>query len=286
MSVTSAIHMCFDILHWHLLRSHKVQVVDKATEVIHGLDQQSYFVCSGYLPTEKVEQLRQRIEAARTQLEQSGEASNKLHDYNMVHSKVRWTGVDKTVPEAAAYANDPFILRVAEIFHGEPTRNQKCTYDVKRFNKHFVEGDLDQIELGDHLWHVDRPYGVLKTMLFLRDVTENDGPFEIIPGSHRPLNNGFAGFMRWLSIAVKFYIFNRGPGPYAQPGNERNTFRAEKAVRLTGKAGDLVFVNTGAWHHGPELAPNGHRQVLWNYLYSQHKLSRNPFLKRLLGKRP
>lgn len=255
----------------------------KVDEVISELTRNSFYIYKGWLPKNELENLRGSCRASFKYKKESAE-SNSFTNYNIVHKKTRWTGIDADVDLVRDYKNNKFILDVAEKFHDERVAVLKTTYEQKEYNREQEDGSLSEIEVGDHLWHVDRPYGVLKTMLLLSDIDEEDGPFEIASGSHHLFSNGFLSFIYWLKIFIVYFCFGFGKGPYAEPNKENRYFPLKNINRLKGNAGDLVFVNTGAWHRGSSFSKNGYREVIWNYIYSQNRLTRIKIFRKLLGK--
>jgi hypothetical protein len=276
--------MFFDTIEWHILRKREVNADEDIQDILLALDKDSFYIYEGFMQKEELSELKINIQNKFNDIKNTPDVDKNLHSYNMVHDKVRWATVDQYVDLANKYKNNTFILKVAEKFHNENIQVLKTTYDVKHFNLEQEKGGLSEIELGDHIWHIDRPYGVLKTMLLLEDVTDDDGPFEIISGSHRPFSDGALRFFNWLKIFICYYCFDLGYGPYAEPGHESIYFNTNKLTRLRGNAGDLIFINTAAWHRGPQLSLQGYREVLWNYIYGQNKLSRNIVLRKILGK--
>ena len=57
---------------------------------------------------------------------------------------------------------------------------------------------------------------------------------------------------------------------------EKKYFDKSDVVSLTGKAGDVFFVNTGAYHRGSFVDKDREREVIWVYCYNEN------FLKKIL----
>jgi hypothetical protein len=82
----------------------------------------------------------------------------------------------------------------------------------------------------------DEPYGGCICFLYLDDVTLENGPARVVPGSHKTLN--------WPDAYVD--VMARHPDE----------------VYLTAKAGWLVAVNLHLWHSGTDNNSGGRRRVL------------------------
>ena len=95
--------------------------------------------------------------------------------------------------------------------------------------------------LGEHLYHIDRGYGVLKFCLFLNDINIQNGPFCIVPGSHKWSVN-FRNFFYRL-----FHFFIEGKNDKIPHSKVHKYFNKSDEKKLVGKAGDLLVVNTGAF---------------------------------------
>lgn len=112
-------------------------------------------------------------------------------------------------------------------------------------------------------WHRDSLYGQFKAIVYLSDVGIDNGPFEILAGSHH---------LSWqIHDILRFGL---------DPTNSRlsDTF-AKRIVesrpwafrRVTAPAGTAIVVNTNAIHRGsPILA--GRRYALTNYVYPEFQL--------------
>lgn len=283
--VSRLINYIYDTIYYHLFAARKNDIVNPEINlIISALNDKSYFIYENYLSELELDEYKKDCENAfntRVNIDELEE----FVEYNMVHKKIRWPGIDESVCCARKYKNNKFIEEVALYFHKEKTKVLKTTFEKKEHNRPPEGGGLSKIELGDHLWHIDRPFAVLKTMLLLSDVNDEDGSLEIIAGSYKPFSHGLIGFIHWFKIFLFYFCFNFGYGPYAEPEKLSNHFNEKNRVRLKGKAGDLIFVNTGAWHRGSELKTNGYREVLWNYIYCQNRLSRINILRRILGRK-
>jgi hypothetical protein len=127
-------------------------------------------------------------------------------------------------PDLLAWGLDPALLRAAELYFGAPVAYRGLT-----FRRDLADGQ--QIET--RLWHIDgEDRRILKVIVYLNDVNEDNGPFEYVPrdkvprGAPHALDNG-----RILDDEMERFV----PRP------------AWKAC--TGKRGTAVLVDTHAVYH-------------------------------------
>jgi len=109
-------------------------------------------------------------------------------------------------------------------------------------------------------WHVDSHTVQFKAMIYLTDVTDDNGPFEIIPGSHKPW--WFLQFLlrNWFRLDSITRFNNKMVEGY-------------KTYRILGKKGTLLLFNPLLIHRGAPLY-GGERYALTNY-YVDSRVSKN-----------
>jgi hypothetical protein len=112
-------------------------------------------------------------------------------------------------------------------------------------------------------WHRDSLSPQFKTILYLTDVSLDEGPFELVPGSHRLLN--VAGDILAHSLGSRIRLSEAE----VQHIIERHYPRG--VATLTGEAGTLLLVDSSAIHRGRPIA-KGERVALTNYYYPAHPL--------------
>lgn len=107
-------------------------------------------------------------------------------------------------------------------------------------------------------WHKDSYGKQYKSILYLNDVTYENGPFELVLNS----NKTFFNFNMFFKINKRF--------PNTRFENEEVmkliNFDQKKIMRITGKAGTLILVDTSLLHRGSPIK-NGIRYALTNYFY-------------------
>ncbi len=109
-------------------------------------------------------------------------------------------------------------------------------------------------------WHKDAYSKQFKSIIYLTDVTEENGPFQIIENSNSNL------FMLNLFFKLK----NKYPSTRFTNEDIDKILDGSnnKVIELTGKAGTLIMFDTSYIHRGKPLQ-NAKRYALTNYFYPQ-----------------
>ena len=162
------------------------------------------------------------------------------------------------------YGCDPFLWDVVRAFYG----NVPITHQIM-YQHTWYDGSLEEkkergdfIGLGREGYHIDSSRHTIKTILLMSDVTEENGPLIYYPNSHR-LSFGKVGRLKYKKLLRN--IFQYTPFTlYVKPDEEKEYKLNENSVSITGKKGDLFFVETYGFHKG-SILKSGYRKVLWNY---------------------
>jgi hypothetical protein len=168
----------------------------------------------------------------------------------------RLFGVDRASPLLRAFAEHPELVALSHAFYA--TERGSCV--TLGAHLPFTQGNLGSGEG----WHRDSLAPQFKAILYLTDVSIDNGPFELIPGSHRPLRMARdivlarLGARTRLSDAEVEEVAQRYP---------------EGVATVTGAQGTLVLANSSAIHRGRPIAA-GERVALTNYYYPSHPLPR------------
>jgi hypothetical protein len=120
-------------------------------------------------------------------------------------------------------------------------------------------------------WHRDDINFQFKAIIYLCDVDNNNGPFQLLENS-----NTFLSMIK-DSIKSKFNILN------TRIKNNNIALLDQKRVKtITGKAGTLILVDTSLIHRGKPLI-NGFRYALTNYYYPYYQVEsmKNHFLPKI-----
>lgn len=170
-----------------------------------------------------------------------------------VRSDRRLFGANRASPELRRFAEHPRLVTLAREFYARPAVScitLAAHLPYREHNQGSGEG-----------WHRDSHRPQFKSILYLTDVSEDTGPFQIVAGSHRT-------FDMLLDTAIE----------RLEPRTTRlEDSLVESIVRrryprgidsITGAAGTLIVVNTSAIHRGKPIA-QGERYALTNYYYAE-----------------
>lgn len=104
-------------------------------------------------------------------------------------------------------------------------------------------------------WHRDAFGAQFKAIIYLSDVTEKNGPFEIIPKSHKLIS-----IMKLVGSGFLKFKQNR-----ISDGEMLNVqSKIEKSVQVCGKAGTVIIFNSTTIHRGHPIL-SGKRIAATNY---------------------
>lgn len=159
-------------------------------------------------------------------------------------------GIEQILPVARTLAQDINFLELGELVNREQTY---CAFTLGNW----LENGEDGSSGGG--WHRDAFHGQYKALLYLTDVTEDNGPFELLPGSHH-LTSVLAG----IEKAGLGYMQNRL--------SDAEACRLEELLQtpskpITGGAGTLVLFNSSSVHRGRPIR-SGERLAFTNYYFS------------------
>ena len=117
-------------------------------------------------------------------------------------------------------------------------------------------------------WHRDAFYSQFKAMVYLTDVEETNGPFEILKGSHR-----LGNILKDMKIAKLDFHQYRLENTHIEAliNSRRYTLNP-----LTGPAGTLIYFDSSAIHRGRPLE-QGKRVSLTTYFYEKSRIGPDLF---------
>ncbi len=173
-------------------------------------------------------------------------------------SDIRIFGSEKISNKIFKYFDDNMCRQIGNCYYKGELKNL-MTMANKTI---FVENN----EGSGQGWHRDGLNFQYKSILYLVDVNENNGPFELIKKSQKDLNI--------LKSCLKFNLnpFNtRISNEIVNKIISKSNYNCLKTI--TGEAGDLILVDTSLIHRGRPLK-NNKRLALTNYYYPKHLINR------------
>jgi hypothetical protein len=212
--------------------------------VERSLETDGIAVVEGYWSAEKAE-------AGRKEIDRLIAAYPEAVHCRSGNSDKRMFGVEAVSPLLAEFYADPFLRSVGEYLGGLELYNF-ATLGAK------IDATPENNGSGDG-WHRDGHGFQYKTILYLSDVGEGNGPFEFLPASHKQWRAAFDTAVGGLPEAPSSRY-----EPAAVDRLVRRFWLKRRDYRA--KAGTLLLVNTSGIHRGKPLQ-SGNRYALTNYYY-------------------
>lgn len=239
---------------WRYQRAHPAIKISPAspqlTNAVQELRKYGYYVVPNYYSPERCETLRAEID--RIAKEQPDAIQG-----DSLHADQRLFGAERASADIAAYNGDTFPLSVGEAYHGRP---------LKAFSTLAgrIEAKPGNIGSGQG-WHRDAFHFQYKSLIYLTDVDEDHGPFQLLEGSHRALH-----------VFTDTVVGRLPPAPYSRLSCEQVGSLITKAPNrlktLVAKAGSLVLFDSSAIHRGAPIN-TGVRYALTNYYYEPEQIT-------------
>jgi hypothetical protein len=161
-------------------------------------------------------------------------------------------GIDRKSEAFSRYFHDKYLQNVFKNYLTSATTIgyamfARITYQVG--NKGSGEG-----------WHRDSIQKQIKSILYLSDVSSENGPFQYIKFSHKP----YVMLLDWLRYGIT-------PLDHRITDEKVNRIIKNEPSRLVefdGKAGDLIIADTSGIHRGKPL-DSGSRIAVTNYVWEK-----------------
>lgn len=246
---------------------------DEIKKIIKSLENNSFYCYKNFFTSDQIEKIKKGLALAEEKSISDGDIVEK----DLTNKKKRIGNIaEMNLESLNLYTKNNFILEVSKYFHGIEVKSvTRSTYEVKELGSNPENSPLKDRKDDTIFFHFDRPYKVLKTFLILEDISDKDGPFQVVQGSHKiGYKSPLKKIMRYLSKIFFFrhhYLLSKE--------DEKYFINKEDIVYCKGNKGDLYFVNTEAWHCGRPLSASGKREVLWNYIYSDSLI---PWIKHII----
>ena len=221
------------------------QLIGQHINRFEDLSNQGYTVIPNYL---SVKDCAQAIVDLKKAFEKYSSFVRKTQDKRIF-------GVEQILPVARKFAQEPAFLELGELV------NREYTYCAFTLAGWLQAGDDGSSGNG---WHRDAFFSQYKAMVYLTDVTEKNGPFELLPGSHK-----LSTVLRGISKAGLGHMQNRLSDSEV---DRLETVLGTRRKTLLGNAGSLIIFNSSTVHRGRPINC-GERFALTNYYFP---ISRDP----------
>jgi hypothetical protein len=201
----------------------------------------------------------QQCHAAREELDRLMLAQPQCVRRYSNDSDKRLFGAETAGPAVWRFHDDPILKSIGEILGGLTLYNfvtLGARIDATADNRGSGEG-----------WHRDAFGFQFKAIVYLCDVTDENGPFEYLSGSHKAWRAGFDSARGRFPVPPDSRIDSQGMEKMIAEG-------LIKPKRFTAKAGTVILVNSAGVHEGAPLK-SGHRYALTNYYYFPYQIGKS-----------
>lgn len=208
-------------------------------EEYQNLKESGYHVIENYMSEENVLKLNQEFK----------ESLQKFSSYITEKDDQRLFGVEHCLQGARTLFEDEKLSVLSDLVNSDRSR---CAFTLGGYLKSGKNGS------SGGGWHRDAFLSQFKAMLYLTNVDEDNGPFQLIPHSHR---------LKYVLSAI-----SRGGLTHWQNRiSDEEVNKVEKVLRLkrktfVGKAGTLILFNSTTIHRGKPIK-SGERSALTNYYF-------------------
>ncbi|MDB9983833.1 phytanoyl-CoA dioxygenase family protein, partial [Candidatus Pelagibacter sp.] len=141
------------------------------------------------------------------------------------------------------YSTDMFFLILTTVFVGRP-KMPSVIFNLKHdgcLKLNSVPGSCKEAISAKP--HIDAGFHYLKTMVLLSDVTLDNGPTVIVPGSYK--DQKLSSLIKKIRVDKKSTLLNEDTFNYLKNN--------KKQIHLTGKKGDIYLVDTYNVHWAKEI---------------------------------
>ncbi len=202
---------------------------------------------------------------ARTCAEARAEVDRILLDYkDFIHpsSKAdsRIFGAENLSDVIKRFSNHRMLTDLASYYNNEPTR-PAFTMAAK------MSASIGNLGSGEG-WHRDAFFRQFKSIIYLSDVGEENGPFQLMEKSHKfwwVLKDTWYGRLGYMNSRIS-------------DGQVDDLIRMNpsRLKTYTAKAGTLILVDTSSIHRGMPIN-NGVRYALTNYFFPEQRIGNELF---------
>ena len=235
----------------------------KSADLVNSIKKNGYVIIENFIRKDSCQLIIDQIEKFLITKPEFCWADNE-------HSDQRIHGAENLSLDIFNFFNSKIPIEVGESYHQEKLQNLMTMANKTTFvnnNRGSGQG-----------WHRDGIHSQYKSILYLVDVNEHNGPFQIIQNSNKLKNI--------IHFCTKYNldIFNTRINNNAVQDYLKNNISELKTI--VAKAGTLILVETSTIHRGKPML-NGTRYALTNYYYPKiliNKYQNNffPFLKERL----
>ena len=177
-------------------------------------------------------------------------------EFVQTQEDLRIFGAEELSENIKRFFDDELLNNLAQTYNAVPTC---CAFTLA--GRIEATGKDEEYGSGGP-WHRDSYFRQFKSLIYLNDVDENNGPFQLIHQSHKTKDED-----------RKTADLEHMQSSFLQETVDKIIKDSpERLKSLTGKAGTLVLVDTSIIHRGIPLR-NGVRYALTNYFFEKSQIN-------------
>ena len=180
-------------------------------------------------------------------------------EYVQTLSDLRIFGAEELSDSIKEYSSKKFLFNLANHYNVEETFNAFCLANKIEFSE-----KSKKLGSGGG-WHKDSISRQFKSILYLNDVDENNGAYQVIEKSHK-----LGYVLKDLKASHMKFKTTRFTEKQIEQILESEPSRLKT---LTGKAGTMIVKDCSVIHRGSPLK-KGKRYALTNYFFQKRKISK------------
>ncbi len=218
---------------------------ERTRTILDTIKKTGFYVWPDFYDAERCKLLRAEIDRVAVEHKDKVSCDDLIGD-------TRLFGAEKVSDLINEYNKDPVLQKLSDLYHAQ---HAPAPFTMAA---RLEPNDINKNK--DHGWHRDSLRRQFKSIIYLSDVTEENGPYQYIAQSHHMRNiltDSMQGKIPYMSVAIK--------PESAQSIISQNPARLKT---VTGEAGTLILTDTTGIHRGSTIK-SGMRYALTNYYMFQ-----------------
>lgn len=232
--------------HFDYFSQDKINITKIENEILNKLKVSGYCVINDFIDIKECQKIKKKIDLFIKKYPEKLFYS-RLNDDQRIHGAEY---VDKKYIKK--YHNSKFVKKIGSIYSLSKLKNLMTMANKTKFKKNNLGSGGG--------WHRDSIFKQYKSILYLVDVDNSNGPFQLINNSQK--------FKQICKDSQKMKLDVRAN---RFKNKQIKLIKKNRLTTIEGKAGTLIIVDTSLIHRGSPLKI-GTRYALTNYYYPKKNI--------------